>query len=112
MRATPCADLGHSLLSWLDTVWLMGLSTEYEQGLAWVSSLQPSALTGAVSIYQVITRLIGGLTAMHSLTQEPVFLHRAVGIADKCVVVCPVCVCVPCDHCSICVMTFRECECV
>jgi hypothetical protein len=75
--------LALTLISAMDTLWMVGLREEFNQGAHWVASFDPSSLTGLRSFFGICTRVLGGLLSAHQLSQDPVPLRKATIIADR-----------------------------
>ena len=71
-----------TLLDSLDTLWLLGLHTEFEEARGWVTDgllMQP---TSAISTFETTIRALGGLLAAYDLSGHGVFLKRAKELGD------------------------------
>nr|CAH7746703.1 unnamed protein product [Callosobruchus chinensis] len=66
--------LGATILDGLDTLYVMGLDTEFKQARDWTSD---------VSVFEVNIRFVGGLLACFALTGDVTFRDKAQQIADK-----------------------------
>lgn len=76
--------LGITILDSLTTLWLMGLQTEFEQATAFVENdLDFDKADTEVSVFELIIRALGGLLGAHSLSGRPIFLQRAMELADR-----------------------------
>ncbi|KAI8144823.1 glycoside hydrolase [Fennellomyces sp. T-0311] len=73
---------GASIFDGLDTIIIMGLEEEYQQALAhiknvnWFSTKEPS------KTFETNIRYLGGLLAAYDLRPDPVFLEKAVELAQ------------------------------
>ncbi|VEN56191.1 unnamed protein product, partial [Callosobruchus maculatus] len=76
--------LGATILDGLDTLYVMGLDTEFKQARDWVANeLDLAAMTSDVSVFEVNIRFVGGLLACFALTGDVIFRDKAQQIADK-----------------------------
>ncbi|KAI0060718.1 seven-hairpin glycosidase [Artomyces pyxidatus] len=69
---------GLTVVESLDTMWLMGLQTEFDEALSIVSnmtfSLEP---TRFAPFFETVIRYLGGLLSAYALSADPIFLARA-----------------------------------
>ena len=70
-------DLGLSLVEALDTLWVMGLDAEFEEGVAWVKTDLRYDVGGEVSVFETSIRHLGGLLSAHHASGDPALLERA-----------------------------------
>ena len=71
--------MGLTLVDSLDTMWLMGLTEEFQRARDWVaSSLNFSVNHSDVSVFETTIRVLGGLLAAYHLTNDRMFLQKAV----------------------------------
>ena len=70
-------DLGLSLVEMLDTLWVMGLDAEFEEGVSWVKANADYAVGGPVSVFETSIRHLGGLLSAHHAGGDPAVLDVA-----------------------------------
>ena len=75
--------LGLSLIEALDTLWIMGLDEEFEDGLDWVKSHLSFDVDGEISVFETSIRLVGGLLSAYHASADPVLLAKARDCADR-----------------------------
>merc|ERR1719498_1613872 len=76
--------LGITILDSLTTLWLMGLSSEFEEAASWVeTTLDYDNCDSEVSVFELIIRALGGLLGAHSLSGRQIFLTRARELAER-----------------------------
>lgn len=76
--------IGITIMDALTTLWLMGLSNEFEQATNWVDRvLDFDNADTEVSVFELIIRAVGGLLGAHSLSGRPIFLTRAKELAER-----------------------------
>ena len=75
--------LGLSLVEALDTLWVMGLDSRFQDGLAWVKANLDFAVDGEVSVFETSIRFLGGLLSAHHASGDPVVLAKAKNLADR-----------------------------
>nr|WP_210358303.1 glycoside hydrolase family 47 protein [Sphingomonas beigongshangi] len=75
--------LGLSLIEALDTLWVMGLDTRFEDGVAWVKSHFDADVDGEVSVFETSIRLVGGLLSAHLACGDAALLAKARDLADR-----------------------------
>jgi len=75
--------LGLSLIEALDTLWLMGLDSRFQDGVDWVKATLDFDVDGEVSVFETSIRLVGGLLSAHLACGDPVLLAKARNLADR-----------------------------
>ncbi|MET0336443.1 MAG: glycoside hydrolase family 47 protein [Caulobacter sp.] len=76
-------DLGLSLVEALDTLWIMELDEEFQQGLDWVKTSLNVDVDGDAQVFETNIRLVGGLISAHLACGDPVLLAKAKDLADR-----------------------------
>lgn len=71
-------NLGLTLVDSLDTMWLMGLTKEFEEAREWVEEEMVIAQDKDVNLFETTIRVLGGLLTTYHLTQDKMFLNKAV----------------------------------
>ena len=77
------SHLGLSLIEALDTLWVMGLDAEFEEGVQWVKAHARFDADGDVSVFETSIRLVGGLLSAHHASGDPVLLEKAHDLAQR-----------------------------
>ncbi|KAI5738393.1 hypothetical protein M8J77_006389 [Diaphorina citri] len=78
------AELGMTIIDGLDTLYIMGLTDEYEDGKKWVAeSLTLDDKKIELSVFETTIRFIGAILTLYSFTGDPMYRDKAVHIADK-----------------------------
>ena len=62
----------------LDTMWVMGLSEEFGEAREWVAEEMVIAQDKDVNLFETTIRVLGGLLSTYHLSQDELFLERAV----------------------------------
>ncbi|KAJ3085971.1 mannosyl-oligosaccharide alpha-1,2-mannosidase, partial [Quaeritorhiza haematococci] len=76
--------LGFTIIDALDTLWIMNLKDEFKKARDWVDEkLDFDTAKGPVNLFETTIRVLGGLLSTHDLSQDPLFLHKAVDLADR-----------------------------
>ena len=75
--------LGLSLIEALDTLWVMGLDDEFNDGVDWVKANLDFDVGGEVSVFETSIRLVGGLLSAWHACGDPVLLAKARDLADR-----------------------------
>ena len=75
--------LGLSLIEALDTLWLMELDKEFEDGVDWIKANLDFDVDGEVSVFETIIRLVGGLLSAWHACGDPVLLAKAKDLTDR-----------------------------
>ena len=78
-------NLGLTLVDALDTMWLMGLREEFSEAREWVEKEMVIAQDKDVNLFETTIRVLGGLLSAFHLTNDTLFLDRAV---SSCVSYC------------------------
>lgn len=80
-------SLGFTVVDALDTLKIMGLETEFQQGRNYIVGMLKATnnfdLNMEISTFETIIRMVGGLVAAYDLSQDKVFLDTAVVLADR-----------------------------
>ena len=71
-------ELGLTLVDSLDTMWLMGLSHEFYEARKWVKEEMVIAVDKDVNLFETTNRIMGGLLSTYHLTEDQLFLDKAV----------------------------------
>ncbi|KAG0197985.1 mannosyl-oligosaccharide alpha-1,2-mannosidase [Mortierella sp. GBA30] len=75
---------GLMIVDSLDTMLLMGLEDEFQEAKAWVRDELDFDQDGEVNLFETTIRVLGGLlSAYDQSSQDPVFLRKAVDLADR-----------------------------
>lgn len=75
--------LGLSLIEALDTLWVMGLDSRFQDGVDWVKANADFDVDGEVSVFETSIRLVGGLLSAHHACGDQVLLAKAKDLADR-----------------------------
>lgn len=76
--------IGITILDSLTTLWMMGLTVEFEQAAAFVEGvLDFDKADEEISVFELIIRGVGGLLGAHSLSGRTTFLTRAKELAER-----------------------------
>ncbi len=75
--------LGLSLVEALDTLWIMGLDDEFNEGVEWVKRKLDFDVDGEVSVFETAIRLVGGLLSAWHACGDPVLLAKARDLAAR-----------------------------
>ena len=71
-------NLGLTLIDALDTMWLMGLSDEFDEARNWVAQEMVVGVDKDVNLFETTIRVLGGLLSTYHLTGDQLFYDRAV----------------------------------
>lgn len=74
------------LLDTMDTLWLMGLMSEYNQAHEWLVDALDFNQNIDVNLYECTVHLLGGLLSMHILTDDIFFKNKAIDLGDRLIV--------------------------
>ena len=76
-------SVGLSIVEALDTLWLMGLDAELEDGVRWIRRHLTFDLDGDAQLFEASIRLVGGLLSGHLATGDPRLLDLAHDLATR-----------------------------
>lgn len=77
-------DFGATIVDSLDTLYLMGLQSQLEDGRDWVQkkfTLENASLD--ISVFETNIRFVGGFLTMYALTGDVMYKEKAQYVADK-----------------------------
>lgn len=75
--------LGLSLVEALDTLWVMGLDSRFQDGVDWVKAHFDADIDGEVSVFETSIRLVGGLLSAHHACGDAALLAKARDLAKR-----------------------------
>jgi mannosyl-oligosaccharide alpha-1,2-mannosidase len=75
--------LGLSIVEALDTLYVMGLDTEAEEGIRWIADNLHFDIDGEVQVFETGIRIVGGLLSGWHGTKEKMLLALAKDMADR-----------------------------
>jgi mannosyl-oligosaccharide alpha-1,2-mannosidase len=81
----PFSGWGATLVDSLDTMWIMGLRTEFEEGVEYVRNLDfKSSRRSDIPIFETTIRYLGGLIGAYDITdgKYKILLDKAVELAE------------------------------
>lgn len=67
----------------LDTLWTLGMKKEFYESRRWVETRFDPVQNVDVPVAEATTRLVGGLLSAFDLSNRPIFLNRAIQLADR-----------------------------
>lgn len=77
-------DLGATIVDGLDTLYLMGLMKDYDEGRDWVARhFTLDNVSADLSVFETNIRFIGGFLAMYAFTGDQMYRDKAAYVADK-----------------------------
>ncbi|KAL9879138.1 mannosyl-oligosaccharide alpha-1,2-mannosidase IA [Glossina fuscipes] len=78
------SDLGATIIDGLDTLYIMGLETEYKEGRDWIErKFTLDNVSAELSVFETNIRFIGGLLTMYAFTGDAMYKEKAQQVADK-----------------------------
>ncbi|KAK4287887.1 hypothetical protein Pmani_039056 [Petrolisthes manimaculis] len=75
--------LGLTLVDALDTLWIMELKEEFSEAREWVASQLNFNLNQEVNLFETTIRVLGGLLSTYHLTNDQLFLDKAIDLGDR-----------------------------
>ncbi|HEY0451764.1 glycoside hydrolase family 47 protein [Actinophytocola sp.] len=79
----PGRPVGLTIVEALDTLWLMELDAELEQGVEWVKANLRFDIDASFQVFEANIRMVGGLLSGYHCTGEPRLLELAADLADR-----------------------------
>jgi mannosyl-oligosaccharide alpha-1,2-mannosidase len=79
----PGHPVGLTIVEALDTLWLMELDAELEQGVEWVKSNLSFDIDAPFQVFETNIRMVGGLLSGYHCTGEPRLLELAVDLTNR-----------------------------
>jgi mannosyl-oligosaccharide alpha-1,2-mannosidase len=75
---------GFTIVDSLDTILLMGLEEEFKEAKDWVRNELDFDQDGEVNLFETTIRVLGGLLSAYDQSKnDPIFLRKAVDLADR-----------------------------
>lgn len=75
--------LGLTLVDSIDTIYLMGLDEEYAKARNWIHKNLHFDINRDVNLFEITIRVLGGLLSIYHLTQDEMYIEKAVDLADR-----------------------------
>ncbi|KAK4269577.1 hypothetical protein QN277_022716 [Acacia crassicarpa] len=75
--------LGATLVDSLDTLYIMGLTEEFQKAREWIANSLDFNKDYEASVFETTIRVVGGLLSAYDLSGDKVFLDKARDIADR-----------------------------
>jgi mannosyl-oligosaccharide alpha-1,2-mannosidase len=76
-------DLGLSIVEALDTLWVMGLDAQFEQGVDWTLKNLRFDIDAEIQLFETSIRLVGGLLSAHHASGDKRLLDLAQDLATR-----------------------------
>uniref|UniRef100_A0A336KNG8 alpha-1,2-Mannosidase n=1 Tax=Culicoides sonorensis TaxID=179676 RepID=A0A336KNG8_CULSO len=77
-------NIGATIIDALDTLYLMNLTREYEEGRNWIATeFSLDDVDAFISVFETNIRFLGGLLSLYALTGDGLFKEKAKYVADK-----------------------------
>ena len=80
---TSSGGIGYMIIDALDTMHIMGLTSEYEHARLWIADSLSFDRPGLVNAFEVTIRVLGGLLSTYYLSRDSLFLDKAIDLADR-----------------------------
>mmetsp|Transcript_10398 Transcript_10398/g.18741 ORF Transcript_10398/g.18741 Transcript_10398/m.18741 type:complete len:661 (-) Transcript_10398:1493-3475(-) len=69
--------LGGTIIDSIDTLWIMGLTEQYEEARSWIEHELNVGVDKYEQLFECVIRCLGGLLSIHALTEDPMYLEKA-----------------------------------
>jgi mannosyl-oligosaccharide alpha-1,2-mannosidase len=76
-------DLGLSITDSLDTLWIMGLKEQFNEGREWVREHLSFNIDRSQSLFETNIRVLGGMLTCYELSGEKLFLDKAIDLGRR-----------------------------
>lgn len=76
-------NLGLTIIDALDTLYIMDMQEEYDEGKRWVETSLKLDINRDVNLFEVTIRVLGGLLSIYHLSGEEVFLAKATELGNR-----------------------------
>ena len=75
--------MGMTLLDSLDTLWVMGMRSEFDDAVSWIKSNLNFNIGRTVSVFETCIRALGGLLSAYDLSGDKVLLEKATDLGNR-----------------------------
>eukprot|EP00164_Ancoracysta_twista_P002808 GFYU01003736.1.p1 GENE.GFYU01003736.1~~GFYU01003736.1.p1 ORF type:complete len:603 (+),score=177.51 GFYU01003736.1:130-1938(+) len=76
-------QMGCTIVDSMDTLWLMGLKDEFDEGRDWIAQHLDFNRDNGISVFETTIRSLGGLLSAYEFSRDEVFLKKARDLAEK-----------------------------
>ncbi|KAJ7784540.1 glycoside hydrolase [Mycena metata] len=81
---TDAGGIGYTVVDSIDTMLLMGLTQEYSRAREWVATKMSFDRNATFNTFETTIRVLGGLLSAHHLSgEDPIYLEKAIELADR-----------------------------
>ncbi|KAI0713189.1 glycoside hydrolase [Cerioporus squamosus] len=80
---TEAGGIGYTVVDSIDTMLIMGLQDEYERARKWVAEKLSFEQDANFNTFETTIRVLGGLLSAYALTNDTLYLDKAVDLADR-----------------------------
>ena len=81
-RSNNWGSMGMTILDSIDTLYIMGLKTEFAEAVQWIQQTQSFHHAGLLSVFEVTIRALGGLLSAYDLSKDAILLQKAMELGD------------------------------
>ncbi|CAG8533054.1 5518_t:CDS:2 [Diversispora eburnea] len=75
--------IGFTIIDSIDTIIIMGLSSEYSKARDWIKNLDFN-IDGYVNLFETTIRILGGLLSAYHLSEgDSIYLEKAIDLGDR-----------------------------
>ncbi|XP_017480326.1 PREDICTED: endoplasmic reticulum mannosyl-oligosaccharide 1,2-alpha-mannosidase [Rhagoletis zephyria] len=75
--------LGLTIVDSLDTMYIMGLEDEFNEGREWVNNFLTFDINRDVNLFEVTIRVLGGLLSAYHLSGDKMFLTKSIELGNR-----------------------------
>ncbi|RDX50571.1 glycoside hydrolase [Lentinus brumalis] len=80
---TEAGGIGYTVVDSIDTMLIMGLQDEYERARQWVAEKLTFEQDANFNTFETTIRVLGGLLSAYALTNDSLYLDKAVDLGDR-----------------------------
>ncbi|KAI0694435.1 glycoside hydrolase [Cytidiella melzeri] len=80
---TEAGGIGYTVVDSIDTMLILGLEDEYQRARKWVEEKLDFDKDGNFNTFETTIRVLGGLLSAYHLSEDELFLEKAVDLADR-----------------------------
>ena len=76
--------MGATIIESLSTLYIMGMKEEFDRARNWIyKEVHFKEICDSVSLFEITTRILGGLLGAYALSHDAVFVEKATEVADS-----------------------------
>jgi endoplasmic reticulum Man9GlcNAc2 1,2-alpha-mannosidase len=80
---SPDGGIGYTIVDTIDTMLIMGLDEEFAEARDWVANELTFNRDGKFNTFEITIRVLGGLLSAYHLSNDQIFLDKAIDLAER-----------------------------